>query len=75
MLLYHANIIRKRTCEAVSKILHEAEREAASILSENGIEVTWVECRGTGLPSEISHAQLLRPNDPALRILPRAMAA
>ena len=56
------------------KILNEAQREATNILSETGIGVAWVECTGTGLPSEPTCAQPFRATDLALRILPQSMA-
>ena len=60
--------------QVAPKILEGAQRQAAAILGEPGIEVVWVDCTRTGLPSEPLCLKPLGAIDLVLRILPQAMA-
>jgi hypothetical protein len=60
--------------QVAPKILDGAMREASAILGKPGIEVGWVHCTGTGLPSEPLCLQPFGAIDLGLRILPQAMA-
>ena len=59
--------------QVAPKILDGAKREATAILGRPGIEVGWVHCTGTGLPSEPLCLQPFGAIDLGIRILPQTM--